>query len=533
MPEEAKQEMNQDQGGDNLERESVHMEIEDERNDAEVMEQLDNAALESAIEQAEANKGDMDLNGAQLTMAYELGIPADEFSRMNAQEKQLAIEEAINSQDDKQLLTKLRSGMTGKALKMMFAVGGVLMVGSSVMASETGPTPDIESDDDGDQEGEKMLNWPQIKNAVMDHLKTLHNMGISQDNGSIFLEQAVDSAQAVQDNGGSTQEALDKIEALFEQKYDAEFYSNPDNAAQLKGFQMNANDMMEQAAINIEDVSNDALNNFQSEAWDWADYCVKNGGSEDTYKGGLQKIYERHFSSTSADTIDQSPEAAPAEDQDSTPTAEEAESATPDIEVPYEVKVKGFQTIANDMMEKAAMNFGDNVSQDQLNEFQAEAWSFADYCAQNGAEDSQYKYGVNSLYEQHFADQLEQQTGDIMERASAMAAELAPETCPADSAMTDDWLRDNAGNTFHRGDTLITVVESQSLDMQTSISKANLIGSSELAKLVAQARGHDTDSGVSEVLRHVQNGKSAIYKSDQGKYITYQVVEVPLSDNIK
>jgi len=354
-------------------------------------------------------------------------------------------------------------------------------------------------------------------------------MGITQEQGEIFLQHAVDSAKAVQDNGGSTQEALLKIEQVMEQQYDASFYSNSDNLSQLKGLQSTANDMMERAAINIEGVTDSALNGFQDEAWDWADFCVKNDGNEDTFKAGLQKIYDRHFEMNAGDD-DQStsPETTPDE------VGETDVSAETETQVPFEVKVKGFQSYANDLMERASVDFGDNVNDEQLNEFQAEAWSFADYCAKSGADDSDYKYGVKQLYDKNFSEQIDQQNQDRMERATGLAVELAPEACPADADITDDWLRENVGKSFSKGDTLVVIVDGMSQDLQTSVNKAKIDGNNLLTKMVADARGHDTGGGVvSGHIKHAQRGKSAFFKGDDGVHHSYIMMEIPLSDNIK
>jgi len=507
---------------DNVPDEALKQEIKDPDGE-KARNELDQLSLDSAIEHAESNPGDMNVEAAQITAAYDLGIPADEFSKMNAEEKQNAIQEAIDHTDDKKLLQKLRSGATGKILKLAFAAGSVFMAGSAITGeAQAGQDTGMENVDDGDQEKEDMINWPQIQTAVTKHLGALHDMGITQGQGETFLQQAVDSAKAVQDNGGSTQEALDKIDQIFEQQYDASFYSNPDNFSELKGFQSTANDMMERAAINVEGVSDNMLNGFQDEAWDWADHCVKNDGNDDTFKAGLQKIYDRHIE-TNEDDLKMEMNAG---DTDV--------NAETEIQVPFEVKVKGFQSYANDLLERASIDFGDNVTAEQIDEFQTIAWSYADYCATSGGEEKDYKAGVKQLYGEHFSDQIEQQKQDRMERAIGLAAELAPEACPADADITDDWLRENVGKSFSKGDTLVVVVDGSSKDLQTSMNKANIDGRNLFTEMVANARGHDTDSGVvSEHIKHAERGKSAVFKGDDGVYHSYIMMEIPLSKNIK
>jgi hypothetical protein len=495
-------------------------------------EKLDQLSLDAAIEGAKENMGEMSVEGAQLAAAYELGIPAEEFAAMNADERKKALQDALDHTDDKRLLTKLRSGATGKALKVIFAVGGVLMAGSAV-AGETSPTSDTgaESSDDGDQEGEKMLHWPQIKDSIMKQLGTLHEMGITQAQGEQFLQAAVDSAQAVQDNRGSTDDALKKIEALFEQQYDTKFYENPENASQLKVYQMEAHNMMDKALIdNNWPATDKELFGFQGEAWEWGDYCVKNNASEDTFKQGMQDIFNRHFAKhISGGEGAAAPDTVPDEAGEPEATAETA------TEVPFEIKVKGFQSHANELMEKASIDFGKNVTDKQLNEFQTEAWSFADFCAkQNDVKDSEYRFGVKQLYDQHFSSHIEQQNQDRMERATGLAAELAPDALPDDSVMTSDWLRENVGKTFSRGDTLFAVAQGESQSMNISENKARLRGSALLTEMIAEARGNASEDRVySEVVRHMGPGKTAYFQNAEGRYVTYLTMKVPLSDNIK
>ncbi len=212
-------------------------------------------------------------------------------------------------------------------------------------------------------------------------------------------------------------------------------------------------------------------------------------------------------------------------------SAQSAESARPETTVVDDKEqraatIKGYEMDVNDLMEKISIKFGENITDEQLNDFQQRAWDWAGYVVDNGGSDSDFRNGVSKIYQEVFADQIQQEKEQKREIAVKRAEEITSEIVDLES-IDNDWLWDNVDKVFRNGSKIYVVTAESSRDMQIAVDKSELKGRAELAKILNSEQTKEENT-----LRGSTARRTAIRKTADG-YEAVTIVELPLEQNIE